>query len=133
MERELKTGYGKWIGEADTLMLIISTFFSWVDQPDSGVAAGPQPMFGISTGCCIQNMMIEATALGLGMNYDTVVTGDSRIRELVMDYLGIPNSWVPMGILAIRKTGEEAEIKRPPLEQLFYDEYWGNPYIVKSK
>ena len=133
VEKVFNTGYGKWLGEADTLILIVSTFFSWIDQPDPGLAAGPQPMFGISTGCCIQNMMIAASALGLGMNYETIITGDSRTREVMMDYFGIPNSWWPLGILALGKAGKKAEIKRPPLEQLFYDEYWGNPYIIKTK
>ena len=129
IEKILDTGFGRWYTEADTLILCLSTFLSWRDQPYPGYGATPMPMFSISTGCCIQNMMIAATALGLGVNYDALPVGDPRTRELLMEYFGIPQiSWWPMGILGIGEAGEKAEFKRLPLESMVYDEYWNNPY-----
>ena len=133
MEEMLTSGYGNWLSEADTLILMTATFMSWFDNPDEGIAAGVTPVFGVSTACCLQNMKIAATALGLGLNYEARVTGDAKTKELLMDFLGIPTTWVPVGILALGRPGVSAEIRRPPLEQLFHGEYWGNPCIARIK
>jgi nitroreductase len=129
IEKTFDTGFGKWYTEADTLILCLSTMSSWRDQPYEGFGAVPQPMLSISTGCCIQNMMLAATALGLGVNYDALPGGDQRTREMLLEYFGIPAvSWLPLGILGVGEAGEKVELPRLPLETMVYDEYWGNPY-----
>lgn len=130
VERVTQKGLGGWLTEADTLIIILSCVFNWRDQPYPGLAAAPNDMWAISTGCCTQNMIIAASALGLGINYDLSGTGDERTRELMTDYFGIPaGTWVPLGILGLGEPREKAILPpKPPLQSLIYEEYWGNPY-----
>ena len=87
--------------------------------------------FDISCALACENMMIAATALDLGMDYDVLISGDVRTRELMKDYFCIPDSVYPMGVLALGRPGRKAKINRPPADTLFYDEYWGNFYPLK--
>lgn len=130
VERVMEKGLGGWLTEADTLIIVLTCVFNWRDQPYPGVAAMPIDMWSISTGACVQSMMIAASALGLGVNYDLNGTADERTRELMTDYFGIPaGTWVPLGILGLGEPGEKAVLPvKPPLQSLIYDEYWGNPY-----
>ncbi|PIU56520.1 MAG: hypothetical protein COS88_02730 [Chloroflexi bacterium CG07_land_8_20_14_0_80_51_10] len=134
MEKTLDWGFGRWYTEADILILCLSTVLSWRDQPYPGFGATPMPMFSISTGCCIQNMLLAATALGLGVNYDPLPGGDPRSRELLMEYFGIPAiSWQPLGVLGLGEAGERVDLPRLPLETMVYDEYWNNPYKLTTE
>ncbi len=134
MEQNYETGFGSWYTEVDTLVLVLSTFMAWRDQPYPSYGATPMPMFHLSTGCCIQNMLLAATALGLGANYDVTAVGDPRTRELLTEYFGIPDiSWWPMGILGLGEAGKRQEFQRLPLEGMIYEEYWNNPYPVNME
>ncbi len=135
VEKVYARGLGKWLKQADTLVIALSCFDQWRDQPDPGSGVGRMAMLSISTACCIQNMMIAATALGLGMNYDVLAAGDTRSRELILEYFGIPaSSWIPLGILGLGMPGEKVKaVRRPPLETLFFANYWGNAYPFKHK
>ncbi len=134
IEKRFEEGFGNFYEEADVLILCLSTFLAWRDQPYPGYGATPMPMFNISTGCCIQNMLIAATALGLGVNYDPTPCGDPRTRELLAEYFGIPSiSFWPMGILGIGEIGKRKELKRLPIETMVYDEYWNNPFKFRRK
>jgi nitroreductase len=133
VERALEKDLGAWITEADTLILVLSCVFNWRDQPYPGLAAGPNHMFAISTGCCTQNMFIAASALGLGVAYDVLASGDERTRELMNDYFGIPaTTWVPLGILGLGRPGKKATPPALSLGPLVYEEHWGNPYPIKT-
>ena len=125
---------GRWLAEADALIIVLSGLFNWIDYPYAGLLAGPNPPLSVATGCCVQNMMIAASALGLGINYDVLVVGDERCRDILVEYLGIPAvSWMPLGILGLGKPGRKVKMPpRPPLENLFFDEYWGNPYLPEG-
>ncbi len=130
VEHVLSYGVGNTLSEANAL-IIISASTAWNDIIETSNATTPQFMTDIAIGCCIQNMMIAATALDLGMDYDVLVAGDFRTRELMKDYFGMPDSLYPLGILALGKPGRKAKIDRPPVDTLFYDEYWGNFYPLK--
>jgi nitroreductase len=133
LEKVYERGLGKWLTEADTIIMILSTFIAWFDNPEPGIAAGPQAMFSISTGCCIQNMIIAASALGLGINYEFTAVGDDRRRELLNEYFGIPSpTWYVLGFLGLGKPGKRTVLRRPSIESLLYEEYWGNPYSIKT-
>lgn len=134
IQRNYDRGFGSWYTEADTLIIVLSSFMAWRDQPYPGYGATPMPMFNISTGCCIQNMMIAATALGLGTNYDMVPIGDPRTRELLTEYFAIPDiTWWPMGILGIGEAGDKAKVDRLPIANMVYDEYWNNLYRLNRE
>ena len=126
---------GGWLKEADTLILVLSCYDQWRDQPYAicGVP-GRLPMLNISTGCCIQNMFVAATALGLGMNYDILAAGGTASRDPLLWYFGIPaTSWCPQGIVGLGKPGKKLDLPpKPPLETLICDEYWGRPHKSRS-
>ena len=128
VERFLTRGLGSWMTEADTLVLILTTTFNWRDQPYPGMASGSGHMFAISTGCVIQNMIVAASALDLGVAYDLWSCADQRLGSYLMDYFGIPQTtWIPLGVLGLGIPGEkshQAPFKRS-LDSLFYEEMWG--------
>ena len=62
----MQKGLGGWLTEADTLIIVLSCVFNWRDEPYPGLASAPNDMWAISTGACVQNMMIAATTLALG-------------------------------------------------------------------
>jgi len=75
-------------------------------------------------------MLIATTALGLGFNYDTLAAGDSKSRQPLLDYFGVPAAaWYPQGIIGLGKPGKKhvPMTSRKP-ENLIYSEYWGNRY-----
>ena len=113
----------------------MSAFLNWLEQPYLvNIAPMPNQAFPIATGCSLQNMMLGATALGLGVNFDPTPVVDPKSRELFYDYFNIPPSWFPIGVLSLGKPGEELlQPPRPPLESLVFDEYWGNPYKASTK
>ena len=129
IEREIERGYGKWFTDADTLIIVLCPrSLSWVDQPYTGLAFGHYAIH-VATGCCIQNMMLAATALGLGINWDPIPYGEGRLEELFKEYFGLPETWDVVGVLSLGWPGEKAEEPpRPPLEEVVFKEYWGNPY-----
>jgi len=130
VEHVLDYKMGNTLSEASAL-IIISYSSCWNDIIETSPAATPQLMVDIAVGCSIQNMMIAATALDLGIDYDTIICGDYRNREIMKDYFGLPDSARPLGILALGTPGRKAKIERPPADTLFYDEYWGNFYPLK--
>ena len=133
VEEKFTKGYGDWIKGADTLIIVFSSFTNWRDQPYPALGANPNPNRNVSVGCCTQNMMIAATALGLGFNYDVTAVADRRTRQMLIEHFGVPGvSWLPQGILALGQPEEKAEAKKiPPLKNLIYDEVWGNPTSKK--
>lgn len=122
-------GLNPWISEADTLILVLTTVFNWRDQPYPAMGANCCHMFTISTGCVIQNMIVSASTLGLGVNYDVWSCSDERSIALLMEYFGIPQtSWVPLGLLAIGQPGVKAAFPKRDrsLASMFYEGVWGN-------
>jgi 5,6-dimethylbenzimidazole synthase len=130
IERLLEDGIGGWYPQADVLLIVVSSYFNWLEQPYLvHIAPNLNQAFPIATGCALQNMMLAATALGLGVNFDPTPVIDSRSKELFLEYFNIPSSWFPLGVLSIGQPGEKLEQPPPPpLESLVFDEYWGNVY-----
>ena len=133
VEEGYNTGLGRWLRQADTLIIVLTSYDQWREQPDPASGLGRLAIASMSTGCCVQNMLVAATALGLGLNYSYVAPGDSRSREQILEYFGFPaGSWLPLGVMGIGKAGEKVTPQpRPPAETLFFDNYWGNPYQFK--
>ncbi|MBI2846253.1 MAG: nitroreductase family protein [Chloroflexi bacterium] len=129
VERTMESGIGEWYTQADTLIMVMGGR-NWADSAHiANVAFCRNPIPGISTACCVQNMMIAATAMGLGVNFDPTPIYDIRMEESVREFFGVPTAWVILGVLAIGEPGEKAE--RPPipsLDWLVYEDYWGVPY-----
>ena len=108
--------------------MVVTTVFNWRDQPYPGMSSNACHMFAISTGCVVQNMIVGATALGLGVNYDIWSCSDERTTTVLMDNFGIPQStWVPLGVLGLGIPGKRAERipQRRSLDSLFYEGVWG--------
>ncbi|MDP2954134.1 MAG: nitroreductase family protein, partial [Chloroflexota bacterium] len=128
VDRVLKEGPSPWLRQADTLIIVATPPRAWVDSAYlPNVVALRNPISFIATGCCVQNMMLGATALGLGVNYDPTPVHDARNEETIREYFGIPSSWTPMGILCLGEPGERLErAPAPPVEALVFDDYWGN-------
>jgi nitroreductase len=127
IEKMFDRGFGDWFTQADVLILVVSGYVSWRDQPNASMSPGQAPMYCIACGNCTQNMMIAATALGLGLNYDPLIGGDGRVQDRVFDYFGIPGgTWLLHGILGLGEAGEKEDVVRPKLEELVFDEQWGN-------
>ncbi len=131
LDRDLERGPGAWVREADTL-IIICAGMGWIDSGSHPLAAARNPFMKEATGCGIQNMMLAATALGLGTNFETTVPHECATEQLAMERFGIPHTWQILGIVGIGQAGEKEE--QPPLqpsEELFYDEYYGIPFHNK--
>ena len=112
---------------ADTMIIPLTTRSSWLDYPFSTGNMGNYIFWGAS-GHSIQNMCLSAIGLGLGTTYNITPIMDNRREELLCDYLGIPRSWDPMGILYVGVPESHASFGRPSLKELVYKEHWGNPY-----
>jgi len=132
LEKVLERGMGEWLPTADTLIMVID-LEGWIDSAHMGVtSASPNPFHIISTGCAIQNMMLAGTALGLGVNFDPTVAHDARLTGMVRDYFGLPNSCHVLGIVGVGEPGAKMDrAPLPPMEALFFEEYWGNPLTKK--
>ncbi len=133
LEEIMERGIGEWYRQADTLIIPIGSHL-WADSAHIANVIGCRaPMRRIANGCCAQNMMIAATALGLGVNFDPTPVHESRSEEVFREFFGIPYSWVPLGVLGLGYPGEkEEQHPKPPLSSLVYDDYWGNPYHAKT-
>jgi nitroreductase len=130
VEKLFSQGLGGWVSECDTLILVLTTITNWRDQPDASLAANSNHMWALSTGCCIQNMILAATALDLGVNYDVWSCSDTREVELLLEYFGVPAlTWLPLGVLGLGRPGEKSysqtALPRRSLDSLFYRELWG--------
>jgi nitroreductase len=133
MEEFFEADLGGWLAQADVLIVVVNNDMAWGDSPGMGIP-GPPPLLAISAGCCIQNSLIAASALGLGINYDVLAGGAAKTRQLVLDYFGVPaSSWYPQGIIGLGKPGKKLRAPpRPSLESLVYSECWGNSYKFKT-
>jgi nitroreductase len=136
VEEMLEAGIGDWYIQADVLIIPLIPLplasGGWSDSAHMAVVLGGRnPISSITLGCCIQNMLIAATALELGVNFDPHIASDSRMEEPVRNFFGIPPSWRPMGVIGLGYPGEPLERPPiPPIDFFFYEEYWGNPYQI---
>ena len=91
----------------------------------------PNELFGsVVAGMAITNMWLVATELGYGCGYEALVCSDPRHAKLLRDRLGIPPTWTPLTAfcIGVRVNPRALGPSRPPLEGLYYQERWGNPY-----
>jgi nitroreductase len=123
-------GYWKFPSECDTI--IITSFpKAWVEYsgPGGGLPGGIDHIWAAATATGIQNMRIAAIALGLGTNFNIFPFCEPRREEVLIDHLGIPKTWTPVGALCIGvPEGVPERRPRAPLSTLVFDEYWGNPH-----
>ena len=129
VEQVMEEGLGQWYRTADTMIIVVAAGHNWLETPYmQQTTAGANPVFELATGCSAQNMMLAATALGLGVHFDPTPVSDTRTKELLHEYFGIPHAWHPIGVLCLGEAGDKLERRPPPpAESLFFQEYWGNP------
>ena len=86
-------------------------------------------IFAGATGHCMQNLWLAAIALGLGATYDILPVADNRRKEMLCDYLGIPRTWEPLGVLHIGVPEDYIpSFGRPTKKELYFSEQWGDRY-----
>ena len=92
---------------------------------DEGTAQ-PSRVSGASIYPAVQNMLLAARALGLGT---TLTTRHLRHEEETEAALGLPPGVHSYAILPIGyPMGRFGPVSRGPLEDIVYEDEWGNPY-----
>ena len=85
------------------------------------------------TSAAIENMLLAVTALGLGACWLVAPCIDVRDEMVLNEYFGIPDGYKTISIIAV---GKPSRIPRPrprlPLEELVFDEKFGQPYYSKD-
>ncbi|NVM29437.1 MAG: nitroreductase family protein [Candidatus Helarchaeota archaeon] len=91
---------------------------------------GGTNLASIFVSMAIQNMWNLCPVLGLGIGFNALTSSDIRRRQLWMEELGIPGSWMMPACLGIGipATPRNASPPRFPVSSLFFNEYWGKPY-----
>jgi nitroreductase len=113
---------------ADTVIVPCTTRSTWLEYPFGAGNMANYIFFG-ATGHSVQNMCLAAIGLGLGTTYDITAVTDNRRLEVLCDYLGIPRSWDPLGVLYVGvPESYTPSLGAPSLNELVFSEHWGNPY-----
>lgn len=115
--------------KADVLIFsCYSDRFHDIPFPDSIYVTGTSSLVSLSM--AIQNMLLAATALGIGCGFMAIPFGDKRYSPILIELLGIPPSWKPLTVLClgIPKKTRIIGPSRFPLEAIVFDEQWGRPY-----
>ena len=108
----------------------VSAFLA--DAPISIVVCGRKDVWDMpyDTSAAIENMLLMATALGLGACWVIAPCIDIRDEERLKDLLGVPEG---VKVVSIVSVGHPARTHRPrprlPLNELVYHEHWDNSYF----
>lgn len=107
------------VNEADVIIIVSGRKDVW-DLP-------------FDTSAAIENMLLAVTALGLGACWLVAPCIDVRDEMVLNEYFGIPDGYKTISIIAV---GKPSRIPRPrprlPLEELVFDEKFGQPYYSKD-
>ncbi|MFX0138964.1 MAG: nitroreductase family protein [Candidatus Hodarchaeota archaeon] len=109
-----------------TIIPCIQTSYNF--EPRGGMGGTGSASMVISM--LIQNMWNLCPVLGLGLGFNALTAADTRRKQVWMDKLGIPGSWIVPTTLSIGipATPRMASPPRFPVSSLFYEGYWAKPY-----
>ena len=111
----------------------VSAFLA--DAPVSIVVCGRKDVWDLpyDTSAAIENMLLMVTALGLGACWVIAPCIDIRDEERLKDLLGVPEEIKVVSIVAIgHPTRPHRPRPRLPLNELVFDEQWGNAYYEEE-
>jgi nitroreductase len=85
------------------------------------------------TSAAIENMLLMVTALGLGACWVIAPCIDIRDEERIQALLAIPAGFKAVSVISVgRPTRPHRPRPRMPIEQLVFDEKWGEPYYKEQ-
>lgn len=120
--------------EADSVILTIFAK-DWTEYPHIAgtLPGGTDYIWSTATGTAIQTLRLAANALGLETQIDLYTVGEFRKTDMLITKLGIPDSWIPLTMLAVGYKGDAPDVvqmERPkfPTKNLVFDEVWGIPH-----
>jgi nitroreductase len=111
----------------------VSAFLA--DAPVSIVVCGRKDVWDLpyDTSAAIENMLLMVTALGLGACWVIAPCIDIRDEERLKDLLGVPEGIKVVSIVAIgHPTRPHRPRPRLPLNELIFNEEWGNAYYEEE-
>ena len=108
------------VNESDVIIIVFGKKDVW-DLP-------------FDTSAAIENILLAVTALGLGACWLVAPCIDVRDEIVLNEYFAIPEEYKTISIISV---GQPSRIPRPrpriPLEDLVFDEKFGQPYYSKDK
>jgi nitroreductase len=111
----------------------VSAFLA--DAPVSIVVCGRKDVWDLpyDTSAAIENILLMATALGLGACWVIAPCIDIRDEERLKDLLGVPEGAKVVSIVAVgHPTRPHRPRPRLPLHELVYDEKWDVAYYEEE-
>jgi coenzyme F420-0:L-glutamate ligase/coenzyme F420-1:gamma-L-glutamate ligase len=108
VERRLRRG--DLLRQAPALLLPILVDEGRHEYPDERRSTAERDMFVLSTGAAVQNLLVQASARGWAGAW---VSSTLFCAPVVRDVLGWPQSWSPMGAVALGRPAADAA-HRPP-------------------
>lgn len=112
----------------------VSTFMA--DAPINLVVCGKKDVWDMpyDTSAAIENILLMVTALGLGACWVIAPCIDIRDEERIKELLGIPEGFKAVSILSIgHPTRPHRQRPRLPLNELVFDEKWGDLYYKEQE
>jgi len=112
----------------------VSAFMA--DAPVNIVVCGKKDVWDTpyDTSAAIENMLLMITALGLGACWVIAPCIDIRDEERIKDLLGIPEGFKAISILSV---GHPSRYPKPrprlPIDELVYNEKWGDAYYKEQE
>jgi nitroreductase len=112
----------------------VSTFLA--AAPVNIVVCGKKDVWDLpfDTSAAIENMLLMATALGLGACWVIAPCIDIRDEERIKDILGVPEGIKVISIIAVgHPTRPHRPRPRLPMNELVFKENWGEPYYQEPE
>ena len=112
----------------------VSAFMA--DAPVNIVVCGKKDVWDTpyDTSAAIENMLLMITGLGLGACWVIAPCIDIRDEERIKDLLGIPEGFKAVSILSV---GHPSRYPKPrprlPINELVFDEKWGDAYYKEQE
>jgi len=111
----------------------VSAFLA--NAPLSIVVCGKKDVWDMpyDTSAAIENMLLMVTGLGLGACWVIAPCIDMRDEERLKDLLHVPEGFKVISIVAVgHPTRPHRPRPRMALDELVFDEEWGNPYYEEE-
>jgi nitroreductase len=85
------------------------------------------------TSAAIENMLLMITALGLGACWVIALCIDIRDEERTKELLGMPEGFKAISLISVgHPTRPHRQRPRIPINQLVFNEKWGEPYYKEN-